>query len=119
MKRRLFQMLLGAACFMLVMAMFEDLNGKWTGVINTPDGQALNATYDFKVVGETLTGTAESEAGVLDIENGKVAGDDFTFSVTVDGTGYPHTGKVYKDSCGLDIDFGGTKVHTTLMRAPK
>lgn len=119
MKRSLIQMLLGAACFVLVAVMFEDLNGKWTGAINTPDGQVINATYDFKVTGETLTGTAESEAGVLEIENGKVTGDDFTFSVSVDGTAYPHVGKVYKDSCGVDIDFGGTNVHTTLMRAPK
>jgi hypothetical protein len=83
MKRSLIQLLLGASCFVLVAAMFEDLNGKWTGVLNTPDGQVINATYNFKVTGDVLTGTAESEAGVLDIENGKVTGDDFTFSVTV------------------------------------
>ena len=116
MKKGFFQMLLGVSALFIVMAMFEDLNGRWLGVINTPDGQVINATYVFKVAGDSLTGTAESEAGALDIENGKIKGDDFSFSITVNGTAYPHTGKVYKDSCGMDIDFGGAKVHTVLTR---
>lgn len=113
----MFQLFSFVAGFVLLMGMFADLNGKWAGIIVTPDGQEINATYDFKVSGDSLTGTAESPAGVLPIEDGKIKGDDFSFTVTVEGTGYPHTGKVYTDSCGLDIDFGGTKVHTVLKKA--
>jgi hypothetical protein len=97
-------------------AVFADLNGKWTGVITTPDGTDLQVVYNFKVTGDTLTGTAESPAGAVSIDNGKVTGDNFSFKVTVDGNDYPHTGKVYADSCSLDIDFGSQMVHTTLKR---
>jgi hypothetical protein len=103
--------------FVLIVATFADLNGKWTGTIRTPDGNDIQAVYNFKVNGDTLTGTAESPEGVVTIDNGKVNGDNFSFKVTVDGVDYPHAGTVYKDSCSLDIDFGGAKVHTTLLRA--
>jgi hypothetical protein len=117
MKKKLFNPLALACCFLVLMAVFADLNGKWTGVIQTPDGNELQVVYNFKVNGDTLTGTAESPAGAVTIDNGKVTGDTFSFKVTVDGNDYPHTGKVYDDSCGLDIDFGGQKIHTTLKRA--
>lgn len=103
---------------LLLIATFADLNGRWTCTIRTPDGEEIQAVYNFKVNGDTLTGTAESPEGVVTIDNGKVNGDNFSFKVTVDGVDYPHAGTVYKDSCGLDIDFGSAKVHTVLLRAP-
>ena len=103
--------------FLLIAATFADLNGRWTTTIRTPDGNEIQAAYNFKVNGDTLTGTAESPEGVVTIDNGKVTGDNFSFKVTVDGVDYPHAGTVYKDSCSLDIDFGSEKVHTTLFRA--
>ncbi|MDB5142798.1 MAG: glycoside hydrolase [Mucilaginibacter sp.] len=118
MKRKFFNPIVLACCFIFVMAVIADLNGKWTGVIKTPDGNDLPVTYNFKVDGDKLTGTAESPAGQVTIDSGKVAGDTFKFQVTVDGNAYPHSGKFYTDSCGLDIDFGGQKIHTTLKRAP-
>jgi hypothetical protein len=106
-------------CFMVCFAIVADLTGKWTGTITTPDGQQLPVTYTFKADGTTLTGTAESPAGVVPIDNGKIDGDKFTFSVNVSGTEYPHTGKIYADSCGMDIDFGGPKAHFIIKRADK
>jgi hypothetical protein len=122
MKRKLFNPIALVCCFIVFAAfVIADLNGKWTGVIKTPDGNDLQVTYNFKVDGDKLSGTAESPAGQVTVDNGKMIGDTaFTFKVTVDGNDYPHSGKFYKnaDSCGLDIDFGGQKVHTTLKRAP-
>jgi hypothetical protein len=119
MKRKLFNPIALACCFIVFAAfVIADLNGKWIGVIKTPDGNDLQVTYNFKVDGDKLTGTGESPAGTVTIDDGKITGDAFTFKVTVDGTDYPHSGKMYADSCGLDIDFGGQKVHTTLKRAP-
>jgi hypothetical protein len=116
MKRKFFNPIALACCFIFVMAVFADLNGKWSGVIKTPDGNDLAVTYNFKVDGDKLSGTAESPAGEVTVDNGKITGDTFSFKVTVDGNDYPHTGKLYADSCGLDIDFGGQKIHTTLKR---
>ena len=107
-------------CFLFVISVLNDLNGKWVGVINTPDGTSLDVSYNFKVDGAKLTGTALSPAGEVSIDNGKITDDQFSFSVNVNGIAYPHTGKLYADSCGLDIDFGnGAKVHTRLLRPTK
>lgn len=116
MKRKLFNSIALCCCTLFLMAVIANLNGKWTGVIRTPDGNDLNVSYNFKVNGDTLTGTAESPEGMVTIDSGKVTGNTFSFQVTVDGNAYPHTGKLYDDSCGLDIDFGSQWVHTTLVR---
>jgi hypothetical protein len=119
MKRKLFNPIALACCFIVFAAfVVADISGKWTGVIKTPDGNDLQVSYNFKVDGDKLTGTAESPAGQVTVDDGKITGDTFTFKVTVDGNDYPHSGKVYADSCGLDIDFGAQKIHTTLKHAP-
>jgi len=117
MKRKLFNPIALLCCFFVLIAALADLNGKWTGTIKTPDGNDLQVSYNFKVDGNKLTGTGESPAGTVTLDSGKVTGDTFKFQVSVDGNVYPHTGKIYADSCGVDIDFGGQKIHTTLKRA--
>lgn len=117
MKRKIFITALLSCCFMLCFAAFAALDGKWNGSIATPDGQSLNVTYTFKADGEKLTGTAVSPMGEVNIEDGKIKGDDFTFKVNVSGTDYPHKGKVYADSCAMDIDFGGSSSHFVVKRA--
>jgi hypothetical protein len=117
MKRKIFTTALLSCCFMIAMAAFADLNGKWTGTLNTPDGQALDISYNFKVDGEKLTGTASSPAGDVTVDDGKIKGDDFTFKVNVNGTDYPHSGKVYADSVAMNIDFGGNNAHFVLKHA--
>ncbi|HEY9004350.1 MAG TPA: hypothetical protein VIM89_23540 [Mucilaginibacter sp.] len=117
MKRKLFYPIALVCCFVVFAAfVVADLSGKWAGVLKLPDGNELQVTYDFKVDGDKLTGTAESPAGQVTVDDGKINGDTFTFKVTVDGNEYPHSGKLYADSCGLDIDFGAQKIHTTLKR---
>jgi hypothetical protein len=103
---------------MVCFAIIADLNGKWTGLIKTPDGNEIPLTYTLKIDGDKITGTAESPQGSIDITDGKLTGADFTFSVSVNGSDFKHTGKYYADAdtCGLDIDFSGTKLHTTLKR---
>ena len=104
------------SCGFFLIALLATLDGKWTGTITTPDGSNVPVSYNFKVDGATLTGTAGSPHGTATIDSGKIAGNDFSFSVTVDGNAYPHKGKIYDDSCGIDINFGGPIVHTTLLR---
>jgi len=118
MKKKLFNPLAIICCFLFTITVIAaDLNGKWTGVIQIPGGNDLPVNYTFKVDGNKLTGIASSDAGDIPVENGKVDGDSFSFKVNVNGTDYSHTGKVYADSCSLDIDFGGQKVHTVLKHA--
>lgn len=103
-------------------AVFAGLNGKWSGNITTPDGQEVTLTYNIKVDGEKLTGTGESNGNTVNIDEGSLKGDDFTFKVTnTDGVVIPHSGRYYAqgDSVSMNIDYNGTKFHTTLKRDSK
>jgi hypothetical protein len=103
-------------CFIALMAFVADVSGKWSGTLPTPDGQTIPVTYNFKVDGDNVTGTAESPNGQVTVDNGKIKGDSILFKVTVDGNDYPHAGKIYTDSIGMNVIFGGTKVHFTLKK---
>ncbi|MBS1524488.1 MAG: glycoside hydrolase [Bacteroidetes bacterium] len=104
------------SCLLFVMAVVADLTGKWKGTIKTPDGNELQITYNFKANADKLTGTVDTPGGSVTVDDGKINGDIFSFKVTVDGNDYPVKGKMYSDSCGMDIDFGGSTVHTTVVR---
>ena len=117
MKRKIFTTALLSCCFMICLAgVFADLNGKWTGNLAMADGNSIAITYDFKVEGEKLTGTAQSPQGDVSVENGKIKGDDFSFSVNVNGMEIPHQGKVYADSVSMNLTIGDDKSHFTLKR---
>ncbi|GAB2705165.1 hypothetical protein GCM10027037_33640 [Mucilaginibacter koreensis] len=98
-------------------AAVADLTGKWTGSVKGPDGSEYSLGYNFKTEGDKLTGTIESPIGTAAIENGKIKGDEFTFSSNLNGMEIPHKGKYYTDSVGIDIDYGGQTMHATLKRA--
>jgi len=105
-----------ASFFTLLMPSIADLNGKWSGTIQTQDGDQFQAVYDFKVDGSRLSGTVSSPAGTVPIDSRRVEGNKFFFQVTVDGNDYLHKGTLYDDSCGVDIDVEGQTIHTTLLR---
>lgn len=105
-----------------IAAVFADLNGKWLGNVVTPDGQEITLTYNIKADGEKLSGTGESDGNTVNLDEGVLKGDDFTFKITSsDGVVIPHSGKYYAqgDSVSLNIDYNGTKFHTTLKRNTK
>ena len=122
MKRKIFTTV-ALVCFVMVcFAIAGTLAGKWTGTLKTPDGNEIPLTYVFKTDSGKLTGTAATPEGEIAITEGKlISPTDFTFSVSVNGADYKHTGKFYPDadSVGMDIDFGGQKLHTTLKRDAK
>jgi hypothetical protein len=114
-----------------------DISGKWV-----PDPAAAQAgggrrggrggggTYEFKVSGDTLTGSLTqagrggAEPTVLQIEDGKITGDTFTFSITRPGFngGDPmkitYNGKVNGDKLELSFETGRGPRTTTLVKAP-
>jgi hypothetical protein len=77
-----------------------DPTGKWTTTISTQIGE-LAYTYDFKVEGDKLTGTAKSQFGEITITEGKVNGDEITFveNISFDGNAIriDYKGKVSGD----------------------
>jgi len=119
MKKKILITAVFVLCFSAVFAYFADLNGNWTGMLSTPDGQEFPLNYTFKTDNGTLTGTAANPQGTVDLAEGKVKGDSLSFSIDVNGVKIPHTGKYFADgdSVSLNIDYQGMKFHTTLKRA--
>jgi hypothetical protein len=78
--RILLSMLLAIA--FSVTALAADPAGKWTASFDTEIGQQ-NYTYEFKVAGEKLTGTAKSDRGESPIKEGKFTGGDTLFFVEI------------------------------------
>jgi hypothetical protein len=95
-------------------ALAADINGKWKGALDTPDGQITN-TFTFKVDGEKVTGAVFSSRSGTEapIENGTLKGDDLSFAVTrnVEGNQIKlrYTGKVKTDEIAMTVagDVGG------------
>jgi hypothetical protein len=64
-----------------VTASAADISGKWSGQVPSR-GEAIAATFIFKVDGDKLTGTMTSPQGEVALEEGKVSGDQISFSTT-------------------------------------
>ena len=58
-----------------------DVSGKWTGQV-PQRGETANATFVFKVDGDKLTGTMTGPQGEAQLQEGKVTGDQISFSMT-------------------------------------
>ncbi len=106
--------LLACGVVLLLMTMSAawaaDLNGKWTGEYQSPNGQTRQSTFTFQVKGETLTGTVASARGESNIEEGKVKGDEISFSVIRNFGGndvkFQYKGKVTGDEIKFAVTVG-------------
>jgi hypothetical protein len=93
---------------MAVQAYAADLNGKWKGTAETPNG-TIERTFQFKVDGEKLTGTTNSEMlGQSTIMDGKVSGDTITFTINVkfqdNEMKLTYNGKITGDTIKFKVD---------------
>jgi len=65
-------------------AFAADVDGKWTGTMSTPGGD-FPITFNFKADGSKLTGSMTGMDGMeIPIANGKVDGNQISYTVTVD-----------------------------------
>lgn len=74
-----------AFCLLLVitaMAWAADVNGKWTAQIPGRQGNTQETTFTFKAEGGKLTGTISGQQGETPIADGKISGDEISFTVT-------------------------------------
>jgi hypothetical protein len=76
--------LAGAVCLLLVLpALAADVTGKWTADVPGRGGQTRETTFTLKSAGDQLTGTMTGPGGDIPIEDGKISGDDLSFSATL------------------------------------
>lgn len=116
MKRKLFITAFLLGCFFAGFATIENLNGSWNGLLKTDQGDEYPLLYKFNISGDELTGTAKTPKGDMPINDGKIAGNSFTFNVVVAGMEIDHHGKFCGDSVSVDISLGDAKSHATLKR---
>ncbi len=96
----------------------SEIDGKWKGKTEGQNGPT-ELVFNFKVDGQTLTGTVTSEMGEQQIENGKVNGSEFTFDVSVMDFTIKHKCKVDGDKVDVKFDMGQGENSMTLNRIPQ
>lgn len=62
-----------------VAALAADFNGKWTADVQGRNG-TQTVTFEFQVSGSALTGKVTTQRGSTDISDGKVDGDNISFT---------------------------------------
>lgn len=102
-------------------AFAHDIDGKWTGSIDTPNGPVA-ISYTFKANGATLTGaTAGPDGKEIPISDGKIAGNKVSFALTLDfGQGpatFNYTGEVTPAELKLHSEFMNMPFDFSLMKA--
>jgi hypothetical protein len=78
----------------------SDIDGKWNGKIRGPEGD-MELTFNFKVAGDTLSGTVSSPMGDMPIANGRVQGGKFSFDVNVGDMTIRHWCRMSADSISM------------------
>jgi hypothetical protein len=111
--------------FALTSAWAAEVAGKWTA--KAPGAQGADITFVFKVAEDKLTGTVtnSSQPGDAEIKDGKVTGDEISFSLkrTINGTETTVTwkGKISGDEIKLTRSAqgaaGGTPTEMVAKRA--
>ena len=97
MKRKLSVAALLVCCVTVAFAAFADLSGKWKGVLKFGDME-IPLNYTFKVEGNELKGTWKTQFGETKIENGKVDGNKFSYSITFNDMTIKSTGEVVNEN---------------------
>lgn len=89
-----------------------NIEGKWKGSVEGPDGAAMELTYTFKIDGEKLTGNVSFEMGEMEISEGKITGDEFEFVLAMEQMVIKNKGKVDGDEIKLSSssDFGDNEI---------
>jgi len=96
----------------MLAVMASDIAGEWKASAEGPNG-TMERTLSLKVDGAKLTGeTVSSFVGKSVIENGKVEGDSFSFTITAkfqdNEMKINYKGKVTgKDTLTMTSEFGG------------
>lgn len=115
-----------SACLVMALASLAwaaDVTGKWTAQVPGRQGATVETTFNLKVEGDKLTGTITNPQGDMTIADGKVSGDDVSFSVTREVQGNTikiiYKGKVSGDEIKFTRTIEGRDVPPTEFTAKK
>ena len=92
-------------CLFALGAHAADVSGQWLAQIPGRDGNTMETTFVFKVAGDQLTGSVENQYGERQISEGKVSGNEVSFTVKVDFNGNEMTFLYKGNVAGSEIQF--------------
>jgi len=72
------------------------IDGNWKGSRETPNG-TFEVNYTFKVEGNTVTGTWKTQFGEAKLEDGKIDGKKFSYSISFNDMKLASTAELVSD----------------------
>jgi hypothetical protein len=98
-----------------VCALAADVTGTWKGSIETPNG-SRDVTMHLKSDGGKLTGTVSGRQGDVEIQDGKIDGDNVSFAFVRGDFKMEYKGKVSGDQIKFDITMGDRTIQMTAKK---
>jgi hypothetical protein len=99
------------SCALALAAFAADVTGKWTYEMQGRNG-AMTGTINLKADGSTLTGTVSGRGGETEISDGKIDGDNVSFTVVREMNGnkvtMKYTGTVSGDGIKFKVQSEGS-----------
>ncbi len=93
------------------------VDGTWTATADGPDGNPLEATYEFEAIGKELFGTVSTRLGGGSFSEGKIDGDKISFVARYGETTIEWNGTVFGDEINFTQRNGERVKQFTAKRA--
>ena len=116
MSNRLLSCVMFFAVLLSAVAAAADVNGKWKAEFTTPDGTPRANTFMFKVDGETLTGTVAGSQDETQIKDGKINGNNMTFTAERPFGTFKYDGKIGEKEIKFKVTFNDQSFEMTAKR---
>ena len=104
-------------------ALAQGVDGKWVAQVPGRGGQTRETTFTFKAEGAKLTGTVSGQQGEAPISDGKITGDEISFTQTLEVQGNSikllYTGKVTGDEMKMTRKRDGSDQPATEFTAKR
>lgn len=91
------------------------LDGKWKASIETPNGN-IEFTITYKVEGKKLSGVITSAQGELEFADGTISGNEFEYTLDLNGTKNTHKGTLDGDTVTIKFTAPNRTGEFTLTR---
>jgi len=115
---RYLAIVIGLSMFTIT-AYSADVDGKWSGTINTPTG-SFEQTFTFKADGSKLTGALSVMGMETPITDGKIDGNEISFFLKLNSGPVPftvaYTGVVSADEIKLSGDAEGFVINYVVKK---
>jgi hypothetical protein len=97
-------------------AFAADIDGKWSGTIT---GMDMPIEFSFKAEGKTLAGSHIVSGTETPIKDGKIDGNNISFSVTLEFGTFVHKGVISGDQIKMTYDDGSGQTGEIIVKKAK